>query len=157
MKQYAAYQWNKYVVWIEYEEDTVIGLKIEEESFLNEGIRTEFTNEVMKQLTEYLAGTRKQFEFLYRLDGTEFQKKVWQTLLTIPYGETRTYKEIAVALKNPNACRAVGMANHKNPILIAIPCHRVIGSDGKETGYAAGIQLKRTLLQLEKQNKEQSH
>lgn len=153
MKGYAVYQWNKYIVWIGYDEDVVLELRMKEEQCLDEGVRTQFTNQVMKQITEYFEGTRTQFEFSYRLEGTQFQKQVWETLLTIPYGETRTYKEIAVAIGNPKACRAVGKANHNNPILIAIPCHRVIGSSGAITGYAAGVELKETLLQLEQRKK----
>lgn len=81
--------------------------------------------------------------------GTTFQQQVWESLRTIPFGETRSYKEIAVQLGNPNAARAVGMANNKNPILIVTPCHRVIGADGKLVGFAAGLEMKKYLLALE--------
>lgn len=87
------------------------------------------------------------------LKGTEFQKKVWKQLTYIPYGETRTYKEIAVAIGNPKASRAVGMANNKNPITIVVPCHRVVGSNGKMVGYAGGLDMKKKLLDLEKRNR----
>ena len=99
---------------------------------------------------EYLNGKRKSFDIKYEINGTEFQKKVWKELTDIPYGETRSYKEIAVAVGNPKASRAVGMANNKNPIAIIVPCHRVIGSDGKLVGYAGGLDMKRALLTLEK-------
>ena len=98
---------------------------------------------------EYLAGNRHSFDFPLAPQGTDFQKEVWQALQAIPYGETRSYKQIAQAIGNPRACRAVGMANHKNPILIVIPCHRVIGSDGSLVGYGGGIDLKEKLLQRE--------
>lgn len=108
------------------------------------------TDAVFHQITEYLNGQRREFDFPYLLQGTEFQRKVWRALCAIPYGETRTYGEIAAAVGNPKACRAVGMANHQNPILIAVPCHRVIGANGKMVGYGSGLDMKEALLQLEK-------
>lgn len=102
------------------------------------------------QIQEYLDGKRKEFNVPIILEGTEFQKKVWDTLMRIPYGETWTYKRIAEEIGNPKACRAVGMANNKNPILILVPCHRVIGSNGKLVGYAGGMEVKEYLLSLEK-------
>mgnify|MGYP003295664464 CR=1 FL=1 len=84
------------------------------------------------------------------MEGTIFQKKVWEALCTIPYGETRSYKEIAIQIKNPKAVRAIGMTNHKNPICIIVPCHRVIQHDGSIGGYAGGIEKKRKLLEIEK-------
>lgn len=84
--------------------------------------------------------------------GTEFQKKVWKELLNIPYGETRSYKDIAIAIGNGKACRAVGNANNKNPIAIIVPCHRVVGSNGSMTGYAGGLDIKEKLLKIEKYN-----
>ncbi|MDD7390141.1 MAG: methylated-DNA--[protein]-cysteine S-methyltransferase [Lachnospiraceae bacterium] len=114
-----------------------------------EGKRTELTDTVYGQMTEYLQGRRKTFDFPYELRGTEFQKKVWEELCRIPYGETRTYKEIAAAIHNPGACRAVGMANNRNPMMIVVPCHRVIGTGGKLVGYGCGLEMKAALLQLE--------
>ena len=102
------------------------------------------------QLQEYFAGTRKSFTFPIDLRGTPFQISVWQELAKIPYGETRTYGEIAQAIGNPKAVRAVGMACNRNPIWIAIPCHRVIGSNKKLTGYAGGLTMKDALLNLER-------
>lgn len=102
------------------------------------------------QLEEYLKGKRKIFDFPIEVQGTPFQLKVWDTLRNIPYGETRSYKQIAEAIEKPKAMRAVGMANNRNPLLIVIPCHRVIGSNGKLVGYAAGLSLKEFLLNLEK-------
>lgn len=103
------------------------------------------------QLKEYFAGNRKSFDIPISANGTEFQIKVWKELQKIPYGKTATYKEIAENIGNKNASRAVGMANNKNPIAIIIPCHRVIGSNGNLTGYAGGINIKKILLNLEKQ------
>ncbi len=102
------------------------------------------------QLNEYLEGKRNSFDLPLNPNGTEFQKKVWAALCDIPYGETRSYKQIAEYIGNPKACRAVGMANNKNPIMIFIPCHRVVGSDGSLTGYAGGLDMKEKLLSLEK-------
>lgn len=111
------------------------------------------TEKVIKQLEEYFNGKRKTFELPVKLIGSEFQKKVWKELQKIPYGKTRTYKDIAIKIENPNASRAIGNANNKNPIAIVIPCHRVIGSNNKLTGYAGGIDKKFKLLELEKNNK----
>jgi methylated-DNA-[protein]-cysteine S-methyltransferase len=108
-------------------------------------------NEVVKQLAEYFAGKRTQFELPLDVEGTPFQKSVWNALLQIPYGETRSYGEIAKAVGKPAAARAVGMANHNNPIAIVIPCHRVVGQDGSLTGYAGGVHLKEQLLSIERQ------
>ena len=104
---------------------------------------------VSMQLDEYFRGARKNFDLPLNPAGTEFQRKVWDALLAIPYGETRTYREIAEAAGCPRGFRAVGMANNKNPIAIIIPCHRVIGSNGKLVGYAGGLGRKEALLALE--------
>jgi len=101
------------------------------------------------QLTEYFAGKRTEFDLPLVPSGTEFQRSAWQALLTIPYGKTRSYGEIAAQIGNPKACRAVGMANNRNPIAIIIPCHRVIGSNGSLVGYGGGLDVKRFLLDLE--------
>ncbi|MBE6050453.1 MAG: methylated-DNA--[protein]-cysteine S-methyltransferase [Clostridium sp.] len=103
----------------------------------------------MKQISEYLEGNRKEFDFPIYLEGTEFQKKVWDTLRKIPYGETRSYKDIAIMVGNEKASRAVGGANNKNPIIIAVPCHRVIGKNGKLVGFGCGIDVKEKLLDIE--------
>ncbi|MGF6110117.1 methylated-DNA--[protein]-cysteine S-methyltransferase [Pseudomonas frederiksbergensis] len=103
----------------------------------------------VEQLQEYFAGTRNQFDLELDFAGTQFQKKVWQALLTIPFGETRSYSEIAEQIGNPSAVRAVGAANGKNPISIVAPCHRVIGASGKLTGFAGGLEAKERLLTLE--------
>lgn len=110
---------------------------------------TALIKEARKELEEYFQGNRKTFDLPLSLKGTPFQKKVWQVLMTIPYGKTMTYKQVAEAIGNPKACRAVGMANNKNPIPIVVPCHRVIGSNGKLVGYAGGLHMKEKLLEME--------
>ena len=105
--------------------------------------------ETERQLNDYFSGKRKSFSVALDFKGTEFQKKVWAALLTIPFGETRSYGQIAEQIKSPKAVRAVGAANGKNPISIITPCHRVIGSTGKLTGFAGGLQTKARLLALE--------
>ena len=116
-----------------------------------EGIKQEtpLINEAYRQLSEYLSGERKRFDLPLNPQGTVFQQQVWKALCDIPYGETRSYKQIAEAIGNPKAVRAVGMANNRNPLLIVVPCHRVIGANGKLVGYAAGIEKKEFLLKLE--------
>jgi methylated-DNA-[protein]-cysteine S-methyltransferase len=101
------------------------------------------------QIEEYLNGKRKKFSLPLAMHGTEFQMDVWRALQTIPYGETRSYKEIAELVHRPKAVRAVGMANHRNPISIIVPCHRIIGHNGSLTGYGGGLPLKKYLLELE--------
>ncbi len=104
-----------------------------------------------RELGEYFAGTRRTFTFPIRAHGTPFQQEVWRALQNIPYGETRTYGQIAAQIGRPKAVRAVGMANHRNPLPIVVPCHRVVGADGSLTGYAGGLGIKTLLLRLEKQ------
>ena len=137
---------------LEWENDAVTALKT-----VATGIRSDAANEltalVFQQLDEYFKGTRKTFDFPYQLHGTPFQETVWAALREIPYGETRSYKDIAEAVGCPRAFRAVGMANHANPIFIAIPCHRVIGADGSLVGYGGGLGMKKLLLELERRNK----
>jgi len=107
------------------------------------------TDKAAKQLEEYFAGKRINFDVPLDPKGTLFQRSVWNALQDIPYGETRSYKQIAEAINKPKACRAVGMANNKNPIWIMIPCHRVIGANGTLTGYGGGLEMKQRLLDLE--------
>lgn len=99
-------------------------------------------------------GRRKKFDLKLSYHGTEFQIKVWKALEKIPYGETCTYKDIAESVGIPKGCRAVGMANNRNPIVIVVPCHRVIGMNGSLTGYAGGLEMKEYLLDLEKSNQK---
>lgn len=111
---------------------------------------TELLSMATIQLDEYFQGKRTTFSLPFKLTGTPFQLAVWKELQNIPYGQTTSYKEIAQKINKPKACRAVGMANNKNPLPIIIPCHRVIGSNGKLIGYAGGLKLKNCLLELEK-------
>jgi len=106
-------------------------------------------DEAERQLGEYFAGTRRSFDLPLDFAGTDFQRQVWTALLRIPYGETRTYGELAAEIGNPAAVRAVGAANGRNPLSIVAPCHRVIGSTGNLTGFAGGLPVKAQLLELE--------
>lgn len=149
MNDYAVYPFPFGQLKIGYRDNAVTLLMRTSEPVRVEG-RTPLTDLVYQQVTEYLNGQRREFDFPYTLQGTEFQRKVWRALCDIPYGETRTYGEIAAAVGSPKAYRAVGMANHNNPILLAVPCHRVIGANGKLVGYGCGLDMKEALLQLEK-------
>ena len=136
---------------IVYEEDVLLSLICSKEHpVIQDDIKSDFSDNVFLQVNEYLQGRRKKFDVKYQLSGTPFQLSVWKELIKIPYGETRTYKEIARNIGNEKAARAVGMANNRNPLHIIIPCHRVIGADGSLTGYAGGIRIKEELLKLER-------
>ena len=112
---------------------------------LNDQVLTD----AIQQLREYFSGQRREFNLPLAQEGTDFQQRVWQALTAIPYGESRSYRDIAVALGNRQATRAVGAANGRNLFPIVVPCHRVVGSDGWLTGFAGGLEAKRTLLELE--------
>ncbi len=135
--------------------EAITNLYFQEEAVPQDVIyeETELLREAGLQLTAYFAGDRKDFDLPFAPQGTVFMKQVWEALLTIPYGETRTYREIAEAIGSPTAVRAVGNANSKNPLFIFIPCHRVIGSKGELTGYLGGLKAKQFLLELEKRRK----
>ncbi|MDI9475604.1 MAG: methylated-DNA--[protein]-cysteine S-methyltransferase [Natronincolaceae bacterium] len=113
---------------------------------------TPLLKEAGKQLQQYLEGNRKDFDLPLLPVGTEFQKNVWKVLQTIPYGATLSYKQVAEKVGSPKAARAVGMANNRNPIAIIIPCHRVIGANGRLVGYGGGLHIKEYLLNMERQN-----
>jgi methylated-DNA-[protein]-cysteine S-methyltransferase len=113
---------------------------------------TALLKDAHKQISEYLKGERRSFDLPLSPSGTEFQQRVWKALTGIPYGETVTYEDIARKVGNEKACRAVGMANNRNPISLIIPCHRVIGKNGKLTGYGGGLGIKEYLLKLERGN-----
>jgi len=114
-----------------------------------EGESCSVLEEAARQLEEYFSGRRQVFDLPLAPTGTHFQQAVWSALLTIPYGETASYGQIAARIGRPKACRAVGMANNRNPISIFIPCHRVVGSDGSLVGYGGGLSRKEYLLRLE--------
>lgn len=124
--------------------------------FLPEGAKAEASDDsqllrqVKEQLAAYFAGERKEFDLPIKPRGTDFQQQVWQRLMAIPYGETRSYGQIAREIGRPKASRAVGQANHCNPISIVVPCHRVVGANGRLTGYGGGLPRKEALLELEK-------
>ncbi len=153
MRNFAIYKSQFGFIRLEYQADKIYYIKREHSDKIEDfGKKNNFTDEVYQELSEYFAGQRKEFSFAYELVGTDFQKKVWQALCNIPYGETRSYQDIAIAIGNEKACRAVGLANNKNPISIAVPCHRVIGKNGSLVGYAGGLEMKQYLLKLEKNN-----
>lgn len=129
--------------------DSVTGLESLKAEPLSFGCPNSLTENVSSQLSEYFEGKRRVFDFPYSLTGTDFQKMVWAELAAIPYGETRTYGQLAAAIGSPKAARAVGMAIHHNPVAIAVPCHRVIGAGGGLVGYAGGLEMKAALLRLE--------
>lgn len=136
---------------LSYEEGGVISLRMSEEGTKGEA-PFGLALTVFRELDEYFQGRRKTFDFPCRTHGTAFQEKVWAALREIPYGETRSYRDIAEAIGHPKAYRAVGMANNANPLFIIIPCHRVIGADGSLTGYGGGLPMKKALLMLEKKH-----
>lgn len=152
--------WNmNYIVF-----DTLVGkIKVIEEDnkiieikFVKDKNNIDSKNKVLKlakkELEEYFCGKRKNFTFPFKVDGSEFALKVYKALTEIPYGETCSYKDIAKKIGNENSQRAVGGANNKNKLPIIIPCHRVIGSNGKLVGYAEGLEIKQKLLELERKN-----
>ena len=114
---------------------------------------TPVLEQAAQEIAEYFAGKRTEFTFPMRAQGTSFQTAVWDALLHIPFGETKTYGQIAAEVDNPKGSRAVGMACNKNPIMIAVPCHRVVGAGGALTGYAGGLSVKEKLLKLEQEQK----
>lgn len=148
------YKYNSIIgdIFISADENFLLSVQFVNHNFI-ENQENKIIRQTIKQFDEYFRGKRKKFELPLNPKGTEFQKKVWLQLMNIPYGKTATYKDIATLTGNTNASRAVGNANNKNPIAIIIPCHRVIGSNNKLTGYAGGLDKKEKLLNLEKNNK----
>lgn len=137
------------------DEDGVSVISVSDEGIVSVAIPVVLSDAV-SQLNEYFEGKRSSFTFKFNPKGTDFQKKVWKGLLDIPYGKTRTYMEQSKILGNSKAIRAVATANGKNPLWIAIPCHRVIGTDGSLTGYAGGLWRKKWLLEHENPTKQQN-
>jgi methylated-DNA-[protein]-cysteine S-methyltransferase len=153
-KNYFIYSLKKVCICITEENNAITGVFFNTETpsgFIK--AETPLIKKAAAQIEEYLNGKRKKFSLPLAMRGTEFQMDVWRALQSIPYGETRSYKEIAELVNRPKAVRAVGMANHRNPISIIVPCHRVIGHDGSLTGYGGGLPLKRYLLELESSDK----
>lgn len=153
MIQYAFYPFEFGLLKIGYNDEAVISLNCVTQ-LGGDHRPCPLTEKAFAQISEYVIGQRRDFDFPYILSGTPFQKQVWRALCNIPYGETRSYKQIAEAIGNPNACRAVGMANHHNPMMIVVPCHRVVGVSGKLTGYAGGLEMKSALLALERRMRQ---
>lgn len=149
--KYAFYKCGIGYLRIGYIDSAVTYLKCAE-AVGGEDVRSAVSDLAYVQLCEYLDGKRADFDFPVDLRGTEFQRRAWCALREIPYGQTRTYKQIADSIGSPKACRAVGAANHANPVWIAVPCHRVVGADGSLTGYAGGLNMKRFLLELEQRH-----
>ncbi len=151
--EYAVYETLHGLFKICYIDDAITYIKFATESDRSLDEKpTRLTDMAFKQLQEYFKGERKAFDLPLLFIGTEFQKKVWRALCEIPYGETRSYKQIAIAVGNPKASRAIGMANNKNPITVVVPCHRVVGSNGSLVGYAGGLERKTAFLDIESNN-----
>jgi len=119
-------------------------------NFAYEQRETDVVKQTKHELDEYFSGKLKKFTVPLDLKGTDFQKRVWNTLITVPYGETWTYKQLAISVDSPKGFRAVGGANNRNPIMIIVPCHRIIGANGKLVGYAGGLDVKEYLLEVER-------
>ncbi len=135
---------------ITYTDSAIIGIEVGASCYdSSKSEPSALSESAIEQLNEYFTGKRKEFDLPLAPSGTLFQQKVWAQLQKIPYGQTRSYKDIALAVGSPKGFRAVGMANNKNPIAIVIPCHRVIGADGSLVGYGGGLAMKQSLLDLE--------
>ncbi|HHX66488.1 MAG: methylated-DNA--[protein]-cysteine S-methyltransferase [Miniphocaeibacter sp.] len=153
MKKYYKYSTDLCDLYIAEENSHITNISFSK-NFEGELLETKLIKEAFKQIEEYLQGKRKEFNLPLETKGTDFQNRVWNSLKKIPYGKTFSYKDIAVDIGNEKASRAVGNANNKNPIVIVIPCHRVIGKNGKLVGYGGGISIKKKLLELEEKHSE---
>lgn len=131
-------------------EEGILSIEFSDRRAIPAGLPAPCLKECLRQLEEYFQGTRRTFSLRLDLRGTPFQKRVWSELLKVPFGRTVAYRDIAAALGNPRATRAVGGANHRNPVSIVVPCHRVVGADGGLTGYGGGLWRKEWLLAHEK-------
>lgn len=153
MEGFAVYETQYGPARIDWQDDAITGLQLittEKHEELGDGEPNDLTDETFHQLRDYFEGLLTQFTVpISIVNGTRFQRAVWQQLLSIPYGETRTYGQIAESIGNPKAVRAVGSANNHNPITFIIPCHRVVGVGGRLVGYAYGTDMKRELLRME--------
>lgn len=138
------------ILCIEEREGKIVRIGLQQEGYANQSERiSSLLHEACCQFDEYFQGRRKQFDLPLHYEGTAFQQRVWEELKKIPYGETRSYEDIALQVGSPKAQRAIGQANNRNPILIIVPCHRVIHKNGDISGFACGIEAKRYLLDLE--------
>jgi len=153
MSKYAFYDSEFGILKIGYTDTAIIFLKQVDQIDVDNEHWT-LSDLAFDQVREYLKGHRRTFDFPYELHGTEFQKKVWNALCQVPYGETCTYKEIASVVGNSKASRAVGMANNKNPLMVVVPCHRIVGTHGNLIGYAGGLDMKKALLELERKEEQ---
>lgn len=151
MKYYYSYRTRIGELWFQADETGITRISFSRGEEKDVKQETAIIKQAYSQIEEYFQGKRTSFDLLLNLEGTPFQRKVWEVLKTIPYGEVWSYKQVATAIGNPLASRAVGMANNRNPIPILVPCHRVIGTNGKLVGYAGGLGVKEQLLNLEKQ------
>lgn len=157
MKYYTTYQTSIGSITIVEQQNNIIGILFGQVKPQNAMMQeTQLLKKTYSQIREYLEGKRKEFTIPIAMQGTCFQRQVWKALQTISYGETKTYQQIAEQIGKPKACRAVGMANHVNPISIIVPCHRVIGKNGKLVGYGGGLEIKKQLLDLEANRKDKS-
>lgn len=157
LKSFTSFQLNEIDFFLISEDNKIIKIGMNEElpnetMMVYKTLKDKIFKTCYRQLYEFFFKGRKNFDIDFKLIGTDFQKKVWKTLSTIPYGVTVSYQEIAQKIKNPKAVRAVGLANKNNPLPIIIPCHRVIGKNGKLVGYGGGLELKAKLLNLERDN-----
>ncbi|MDR2292528.1 MAG: methylated-DNA--[protein]-cysteine S-methyltransferase [Prevotellaceae bacterium] len=150
MKNYYSYNIKTICILIVEDNGYVVEIAFAKKEIEGNEKETDVIKQAAAQLEEYFAGKRQSFDFPINLQGSEFQKRVWVALQNIPYGELRTYKQIAEKIGNSKASRAVGMANNKNPLPIVVPCHRVTGSNGKLIGYAYGLDMKAYLIDIEK-------
>lgn len=156
MERKRLYQSPIGVLCIKEEDGKITHLNLQREEVYEQNSDSDLLDEACRQLDEYFQGKRRQFDLPIGCEGTAFQQRVWNELQKIPYGETRNYEEIAAAVGNPKAQRAVGQANNRNPVMIIVPCHRVIHKSGDISGYACGIGAKKYLLELEKEAKRKS-
>lgn len=156
MERKRLYQSPIGVLCIKEEDGKITHLNLQREEVYEQNSDSDLLDEACRQLDEYFQGKRRQFDLPIGCEGTAFQQRVWNELQKIPYGETRNYEEIAAAVGNPKAQRAVGQANNRNPVMIIVPCHRVIHKSGDISGYACGIEAKKYLLELEKEAERKS-
>ncbi len=157
LKSFTSFQLNGIDFFLISQDDKIIKIGMNEELpdehlMIYKTLKDKIFRSCYEQLSEFFFKGRKKFDIPFKLIGTGFQKKVWKTLLKIPYGKTVSYEDIAKRIKNPKAVRAVGLANKNNPLPVIVPCHRVIGKNGKLVGYSGGLDLKAKLLNLEKEN-----